>query len=191
MTSSMARTIIEPFRIKSVAPGTNYRTASITAQIHSDDWHTDEADGSGGGRRRQPGFEVGVPRPLVGSALDEAGEPQFEVVEASVEGETSSTLRVGFANPRPALPSSASIPLVSLAATVEETGGTLAGDQTLYYAVSAVGSDESESPLSFLVRASLPAGPSTFGVRLTGLSFAPGTTGFHVYRVNRRLSRIL
>ena len=46
------------------------------------------------------------------------------------------------------------IPLLSLVPTVG-TGGTLAGGQTLYYAVSGEDSAGNESPLSFIVRASI------------------------------------
>jgi hypothetical protein len=175
----------QPFRIKSIAPGMNFRTMTITAQTHNDDWYTDTADGSGSGRRRQAGAEVGLPRPLLGSLLDEEGESQFEITEKAeqtVDGQTSVTLQAGFVTPRQPSATNASIPLVNLSASVSDTGGTLAGDQTLYYALSALAADESESPLSFLVRATIPAGSSTNSVQLTGLSFAPGTSGFHVYR---------
>jgi hypothetical protein len=175
----------QPFRIKSIAPGMNFRTMTITAQAHDDAWYTDTADGSGSGRRRQAGAEVGLPRPLLGNVLDEEGESQFEITEKTeqgIDGQLSVTLQAGFVTPRRPSATSAGIPLVNLSATVSDTGGTLAGDQTLYYALSAVAADESESPLSFLVRATIPAGSSTNSVQLTGLGFAPGTSGFHVYR---------
>ncbi len=175
----------QPFRIKSIAPGMNHRTMTITAQVHSDDWYTDTADGSGSGRRRQAGSEVGLPRPLLGSLLDEEGESQFEITERTeqaADGQMSVALQAGFVTPRQPSATNIDIPLVNLSATVSDTGGTLAGDQTLYYAVSALATDESESPLSFLVRATIPEGSSTNSVQLTGLSFAPETSGLHVYR---------
>src|SRR5262249_49150202 len=61
-------------------------------------------------------------------------------------------------------------------------GGSLLGDQTLYYAISAVDAVGGESALSFIVRATIPSGTNTNSVILTGLSFAPGTMSFHVYR---------
>lgn len=70
---------------------------------------------------------------------------------------------------------------MSLAAVIGD-GGTLAGGQILYYAVSALDSAGSESVLSFVVLASIPPGSSTNRVTLTGLSFATGTQGFNVYR---------
>ncbi|MFB3777232.1 MAG: phage tail protein [Bryobacteraceae bacterium] len=175
----------QPFRIKSIAPGVNYRTVTITAQIHSDEWYTDIADGSGSGRRRQPGFEVGLPRPLMGNTFDEEGEPQFEITETigqGADGQTSVSIQAGFIAPRKPSATDVGIPLVKLAASVSDSGGTLGGDQTLYYALSAVAGDDAESPLSFLVRATIPPGTNTNRVELTELSFAPGTTGFHVYR---------
>ncbi|MCC7176605.1 MAG: hypothetical protein IT159_15535 [Bryobacterales bacterium] len=175
----------QPFRIQSVAPGLNYRTVTISAQIHNDAWYSDEADGTGSGQRRQPASEVGLPRPLLGAVLDENGDDQFEITEKAEEdgdGRVNVRLQVGFSDVRHPASTSLGIPLASLSPTVSAEGGTIRGDQTLYYAVSAVGSGEAESPLSFLVRATIPAGANTNTVRLNGLSFAPGTTGFHVYR---------
>ena len=92
-------------------------------------------------------------------------------------------LSVAFTPPGTLTPSLANIPLVSLSPTIETTGGTLAGGQTLYYAVSATDANGAESGLSFAVRAKIPAGTNTNAVSLTGLSFSPGNTaGFSVYR---------
>jgi hypothetical protein len=176
----------QPFRIKSITPGLNYRTALITGQIHSDGWYTDVIGGWGNsGVGRQPGFEVGLPRPLLGNVLDENGEPQFEIQERADEtadGQMNVWLTVGFVAPAQPTSMGGSIPILDLSPTIFDTGGTLDGDQTLYYAVSAVGADGSESALAFLVRATIPPGTNTNSVQLTSLSFAPGTSGFHVYR---------
>jgi len=40
----------QPFRVTRIAPGPNYRTSALTAQIHDDDWYL--AGGQGGGWRR-------------------------------------------------------------------------------------------------------------------------------------------
>lgn len=186
----------QPFRILRIAPGPNYRTALIIAQIHHDEWYGDDADvtGSRGGRRQQ-GAGVGLPRPLGGSVLDAEGNPRFEITEKyteSTDGRTEISLEVGFRAPAQPAAASVGIPIVSLAAQISTTGGTLTGDQTLYYAVSAVDSGGAESGLSFLVRAAIPAGTNTNSVTLTGLSFSGGTSAFHVYRGTRpnQLARI-
>ena len=176
----------QPFRIKSIAPGLNYRSARITAQIHSDVRYSDTVvsyGGTGGGR--QPGFEIGVPRPLIGDVLDEYGEPQFgieERIEVQADGKVAVQLSAGFIVPGRPKSTGLGIPRIGLSPEIVQGGGTLAGDQTLYYAVSAVSADGAESRLSFLVRATIPAGASTNGVRLTDLSFSSGTASFHVYR---------
>lgn len=177
----------QPFRMLRVSPGLNYRTAMVTAQIHQDEWYADDnAAGLGGtGGRRQPAAGLGWPRPLAGAVTDEYGEPQFAITEetaAGADGSTQVRLSVGFVAPAEPTTTGVGIPLVSLAANIQTTGGTLAGDQTLYYAVSAVDGEGGESPLSFVVRGTIPAGTNTNKVTLKGLSFSSDTAGFKVYR---------
>jgi hypothetical protein len=183
----------QPFRVLKVAPATNHRTATITAQIHDDAWYADSngqatsADGVG----PQGGVGVGTPRPLVGGSLDEDGADVFGIAErlaTSSDASVQTELDVTFAPPGSGGHGPAS-PLVSLSAQVD-AGGTLPGGQALYYAVSAVDSDGNEGALSFIVTAMLHNDAST--VTLKGLSFAPGTATFHAYRGNTpaRLLRI-
>jgi hypothetical protein len=124
---------------------------------------------------------VGVPRPLAGSTVDANGVAQFGVTEttwSTTDGTDETQLAVAFVAPAPVAAGGPGIPLVSLAATVG-TGGTLSGGQNYYYAVSGCDAG-GESALSFTVRATVAADGSS--VTLTGLSFAPGTSAFHVYR---------
>ena len=175
----------QPFRILRMAPGVNYRTVLITAQWHDDGWYTSGGAGAAGGRRTGAG-ETGLPRPLVGSVLDGNGIEQFGITETVVplsDGGFQVKLNSAFTVPSALTPSLANIPLVSLTPTTATTGGTLAGGQTLYYAVSATDSNGAETGLSFSVRAKIPAGTNTNAVSLTGLSFSPANTaGFSVYR---------
>ena len=173
----------QPFRVIRLAPGRNFHTLRITAQWHVDSWYT--ATGFGGGGRRQELSELGIPRPLVGSAIDANGINQFgitEFVTPQSDGGFSVKLTTEYEPPARPAPGNAAIPLVSLSPQLSTTGGTLAGGQTLYYAVSALDADGVESGLSFIVRAKLPPGTNTNTVSLTGLSFSPATTAFHVYR---------
>ncbi len=62
------------------------------------------------------------------------------------------------------------------------SGGTLAGGQTLYYALSAVDTNGNETALSFVVTANIPSGTQTNEVTLSGLSFSSATASFNVYR---------
>jgi hypothetical protein len=62
------------------------------------------------------------------------------------------------------------------------TGGSLSGGETFYYAISAVDENGAESPLSFTIRAKIPAGTNTNRVILTGLSFSASTANCRVYR---------
>ncbi len=174
------------FRVVKISPSTNYRTATVYAQIHDDGWYSDDG-GVGGRRRRRGGAEIGIPRPLSGKVLDEEGNAQLEVIETALDesdGGAKVLLTVEFTPPARASASRAAIPMLSLSALVDTSGGSLAGGQSLYYAISGLDSDGAESELSFAVRASLPASSSTNSVRLQGLSFDADTVGFAVYRGN-------
>jgi hypothetical protein len=174
----------QPFRIVRLAPSTNFRTAAITAQIHDDAWYeTDGAGGSGSGR--QPGFEVGLPRPLLGTIIDAEGNAQFDISETTVsttDGTTSVQLTAGFVTPNKALAPGSGIPLVGLNAQIATTGGTLPGGLNYYYGVSGSDTTGAESGLSFLVKAQISAGTQTNAVTLPTLSFPPSAATFNVYR---------
>lgn len=171
----------QPFRVISVSPSLNYSSSAIVAQVHDDSWY---AGGSGStsliGGGRQPAFEIGAPRPLLGTKLNDDGSTDFEIAETAL-GDDVVSLSVSYtapAKPSQAAPSAA---LLSLTPEILTTGGSLSGGQSYYYAVSSV-SDGNESALSFTVRADLPASSDSNVVKLNGLSFAPGATEFHVYR---------
>ncbi len=102
---------------------------------------TRAAGALGTGTRRQPGSGVGLPRPLVGSVLDAHGIEQFGITEStseSTDGSFTVTLSAEFVPPAHGSASSVGIPLLSLNAAINTTGGTIKGGQTLYYAISAV-----------------------------------------------------
>ncbi len=174
----------EPFRVVRVAPGVNYRTVVITAQYHDDSWYTGDGTGNHSGRR-QPAFGLGIPRPLLGETLDANGHPQFSVKETakqSADGSYLVALKAGFAAPAKPVKSGLAIPMLSLSPSIVQTGGALKGGQILYHAVSGADSDGNEGPLSFTVRANIPAGSDTNCVRLEDLSFSGTTSSFNVYR---------
>jgi len=94
----------QPFRVIKISPSTNYRTATITAQIHDDQWYADTngqvPGGTGAGRRSGAG--VRIPRPLIGSELNDHGEAEFGVEEkaaAASDGTTDTSVAVSFSCP--------------------------------------------------------------------------------------------
>jgi hypothetical protein len=173
-----------PFRITKLSPGINFITAMITAQIHDDAWYTvvnSDAAGSG----RQAASDVGLPRPLVGSQLDSYGVEQFGIAETSTEstdGSITENLSVSFAVPAKPATSAAGIPLMGLNAQVNNSGGAIAGGQTLYYGISAVDANGAEGGLSFIATVNVPAGTNTNQVTLVSLSFSSTASLFDVYR---------
>jgi hypothetical protein len=172
------------FRVLKIAPGVNHRITTITAQIHDDSWYADsngQPDSATGGRR-QSTAGIGVPRPLLGSEVDDNGDVQFGVEEsaAMASGDTDATnVKATFLAPAVAAAAGPGIPLLSLAARVD-TGGLLPAGRVYYYGVAGVDDAGQEGGVSFLVRAAITTAGSK--VTLTGLSFAPGTATFRVYR---------
>jgi len=174
----------QPFRVLKISPATNYRTATITAQINDDAWYADSNGQvtSAAGALQQNNSGVGLPKPLMGSVLDTNGNIQFGVEETAIrnsDGTVETSVTVSFIAPAVAAGAGPGVPLLSFAPTIG-TGGTLNGGQTLYYAVSAKDSAGREGGLSFLVRATVVSDGSS--VTLSGLSFQPGTSAFEVYR---------
>ncbi|MGD0136295.1 MAG: phage tail protein, partial [Bryobacteraceae bacterium] len=182
----------QPFRITKLSPGVNFITAVISAQIHDDSWYTIvNTDAAGPGR--QTNFEIGLPRPLVGSVLDGDGVEQFGITESSTtstDGSVTENLTVSFAVPAKPEASAAGIPLMGLNAQLNTSGGTLTGGQTLYYGISAVDAEGVEGGLSFIAMANVPAGTNTNQVTLISLSFSSAAISFNVYR-GRNPSQIL
>jgi hypothetical protein len=174
------------FRIVRMSPGLNYDSIGIVAQIHNDEWYVGGGGESGViGGGRQPVIDAALPRPLVGTALDDEGYSIFDIEEKPIEtadGSYEVELSVSFATPARPSKNAPSVPLMSLAPQVSQSGGTLKGGRNYYYAVSAMGADSEESPLSFVARATAIAGSDTYRVTLHDLSFAPGTASFNVYR---------
>jgi hypothetical protein len=174
----------QPFRITKLSPGVNFITVVITAQIHDDAWYTIVNSDAGSSGFHSPS-EVGLPRPLVGSLLDSNGVEQFGISESSTEstdGSITESLSVSFSVPAKPAASSAGIPLMGLNAQVNNSGGTLAGGQGLYYGISAVDTNGAEGGLSFIATVNVPAGDNTNEVTLVSLSFSPAAVSFDVYR---------
>ena len=170
----------QAFRVLNISPTTNYRTSTITAQIHDDAWYGDsngQVDGAGGGRQSTIG--IGTPRPLIGSLVDANGEIQFGIEQTVSSDGTDTGLSVSFTLPTAIGTTQPGIPLLNLLATMS-AGGTLKGGEVLYYGISGVDSAGNEGPLSFIVQAVIHADQSS--VTISGLSFAPGTSSFNVYR---------
>ena len=174
----------QPFRVLKISPATNYRTTTILAQVHDDAWYADtngqptSANGPGSGT----GAGIGTPRPLMGSAVDANGNPEFGVVESDTtasDGSVQVAVSMSFVPPATMSAAGPGKPLVNYVPQIV-AGGTLTAGQTVYYAFAAVDSAGNEGPLSFIVPATVTAEHGA--VALSGLSFPSGAAGFNVYR---------
>ncbi len=178
-----------PFRVLKLSPSLNYQTVEVFAQIHNDEWYSDDpAILMGAGR--QPGSQTSIPRPLIGlvERLDQNGKFEtfdFSVAEeisASTDGTALDRLTIGFAQPTKPSTKSKSVPLVSLSPEIEDLNGNLVGGDNYYYAITSTGGDGFEGPLSFTVSASIPAGTNTNMVAIGGISLPSDTLAINLYR---------
>ncbi|MGA8026575.1 MAG: phage tail protein [Bryobacteraceae bacterium] len=178
-----------PLRVTKLSPSLNYQLVTILAQVHDDDWYSDDPAVLGGAGR-QPWTGVQTPRPLIGLIAhnDTSGRLEYfdfsvqENIYAQNDGTATDTLTVGFSQPAKPTANSPNLPLLSLSPEYQATGGTLVGGSNLYYSVSAVDAAGAEGCLSFTVPAVVPTGPNTNSVSITGLSFPSTATAFNVYR---------
>jgi hypothetical protein len=178
-----------PFRVVKLSPSLNYELVTVLAQIHDDDWYSDNpAVIAGAGR--QPGSYTQTPLPLIGvtSHNDANGVFEFfdfgvtETLQALSDGTAIDTVSVEFAVPTKPASNAPSVPLLSLSPAYSNTGGTLPAGASYYYAVSAVDAAGLEGPLSFTVAASVPVGTNTNKVVIQGLSFPVSAASYNVYR---------
>lgn len=172
------------YRVLRLTPAVNFERVRIAAQRHEDAWYAlaggDPEDAQG--RGNEPGGGLGTPRPLSGTVVRADGGQDFGVTESEEGVGAFVELTVKFSPPRRPVLTGLTAPVVGLAAALHTGGGTLAAGSTYYYAVSAVNENGDESGLSFVVRATVPAGASTYSVELQGLRFAPGSERMRVYR---------
>ncbi len=178
-----------PLRVTKVAPSLNYQLVTILAQIHNDDWYSDsiailEAAG------RQPSSQIQIPRPLLGVVprVEGGGVTELfdfaiqEEIQANQDGSATDTIGVSFSEPTKPTARTISLPLLSLAPEVQTSGGSLLGQQVLYYAVTGSDATGSEGTPSFIVRAQIPSGSNSNAVSITELSFPRAVQTFNVYR---------
>ena len=113
----------QPFRVLKISPATNYRTSTITAQIHDDAWYADTngqsdlgAGAGAAGQRRRRHAEAAA-----GKRGGRNGNIQFGVAETdttSSDGTVEASVIVSFVAPAPADGAGPGMPLVSLAPTI-------------------------------------------------------------------------
>jgi hypothetical protein len=171
-----------PFRVVKLSPSMNYQLVTVLAQIHDDAWYSDNPAVLGGAGR-QPAFQVGTPRPLIGLVPhhDANGNLEFfdfqvqESLQVQQGGAATAILAVGFSQPTKPNANSPHVPLVGLS-----PAGSLSSGTPVYYAVSAVDAGGNEGPLSFTIPAVISPGSSS--VTLTSLSFPISAATFNVYR---------
>ncbi len=178
-----------PFRVVKLSPSMNYQLVTVLAQVHDDDWYSDNPAVLGGAGR-QPGTQVQTPRPLIGTTvhLDVNGGFEYfdfgiqDLIQAGTDGAATDILTVSFAQPTKPNPNSPNLPLLSLSPEYSASGGTIPGGTSLYYAVTAVDSAGNEGALSFTVPAIVPEGSLSNSVSITGLSFPSSAASYNVYR---------
>ena len=180
----------QPFRVLKLSPSLNYELVTILAQIHNDEWYSDNATLLGG-VGRQPSSSIKVPLPLIGEVAhyDQNNNLEFfdfnvsDSVVSQKDGSAIDGISVGFSVPQKPTANSMYLPLVGLSPDYATSGGTIASGAQLYYAVSSTDGNGSPSPLSFTIPAVVPSsGTATNSLTLKNLSFPSSAVSFTVYR---------
>jgi hypothetical protein len=177
------------FRVVKLSPALNYELVTVLAQVHDDDWYSDNPTvlrNAG----RQPAAGTQTPRPLIGLTPHDGPGGTFELfdfkisenIQSQTDGTATDILTAAFCQPSVPNPNSPNLPLVSLSPQFSTTGGSLSGGTNMYYAVSAMDAAGNEGALSFTVPAAIPTGTNTNTVTIIGLSFPSVGTSFNVYR---------
>lgn len=185
ITVTYAKEFLErvPFRVVKLSPSMNYQTVTILAQLHNDDWYSDNpAVLAGAGR--QPGSNSQMPRPLLGSVANADGTTDFGVAgntQTLSDGTALETLTISFTQPTKPSASSPHLPLVSLASQCSSVqGGSLTAGTSYYYAVSAVDVNGNEGGLSATIPVVIPQRMNA--ATITGLSLPKTASSFNIYR---------
>lgn len=171
-------------RVLGVSVGSNHATVSLICREHGEQWY-EQFEAGGETPDRGGGVESGggTPRVLAGRILKADGRTELEVEENNGDAAAGQVeLTVRFTPPPRGAASRLSVPLVDIAPRVITSGGSLTGGRSVYYALTAVDEAGAETPLSFFVRADLPAELSSAAVEITGISAPSGATAVRVYR---------
>lgn len=169
------------FRVLKVTAGLNFESARITAQRHEDGWY-EQAAGESFAGAMEGLRNGGVPFSIAGRRMSAGAGEEFETEETGAAGEGGVEIAVRFTPPeKPAL-AGPRPPVVGLVPEIESGAGSLPGGRTLYYALTAVSADGSESASSFVIEARLPAGVDGYAVGLKGIRLDPLAAGMRVYR---------
>lgn len=178
-----------PFRVVKLSPSMNYELVTVLAQIHDDDWYSDNPAVLGGAGR-QPSSQVQTPRPLIGlvphkrSATGALEFFDFSLAQTVMtqNGNAAEIVTVGFSQPTKPSANSPNLPMLSLSPKVATDAGGLPAGVNYYYAISVLDRAGNEGPLSFTVLAETGTETNTNSVSIQGLSFPPAATHFNVYR---------
>lgn len=180
-------------RVERIQPETNFEKARLICSWHSDDWYLDSWGQATEGRHSQnsrnrlarPSF-AWMPAevwPEAGDALYPYTAKGFAISQRYDAGAGTPVARIRVAGNRvvnvtAAKPLPPSVPLQGITAN---TGGAIAGDQTVYFALAAKNSDGLQSGLSRIVPVYVPAGTSSNMAGLDDIEWDAGSVGFILY----------
>lgn len=171
----------ETFRILSLTLGTNYSTVKIVAQVHRDSWYDLSLNSNHGDADSTSGVFGGIPRPLPRLtaetiSLYQTDETALELTDGSVGLQLTQQL------PLPRKPTTDVLQRPRLSKSYELTpGGGLSGGRTLYYAIAAKGTGDSESEISSIVPVHLPDA-SSWTITLKGIHLPDKAQSYYLYR---------
>ncbi len=183
-------------RVREISANSNYHRMTVTVDWHNDVWYTD-AFGQGKEPLSRELARDRLPRPswpwqpneVAPDALDPLYDASrlFFGVETIYQDAADATgtvlLRVTGKLPVND-PANIERPLVPDQAQSSSTGGTIAGDQTVYIVVTAkeaTGADYKQSQASQVMSVVIPAGTNTNTIDIVGITWPSSSAGYVVY----------
>lgn len=182
------------FRIRSIAPDSNYEKAKIAVTWHEDSWYytaygqqpASEFQPDALARTQRPPYPWGpaYTHPTTGDPVFDRSDKNFLMQAIYDPGADSSfKARIAVTGFRPVNQPAASpaAPFVPLQGTTASTGGTIIGGRTYYFQVSAKDSGGKVSAMSTLVLVGVPAGTNTNTVTVNGIQWGAGSVGYVIW----------
>lgn len=181
-------------RVEAIKPATNYEHMTVTVRWHEDFWYTDKygqtqtppASGPGTQLALRPPYnwDPDSETPMTSDTLFPVTDLGFSISQNygfAADGTAIAQLLITGAPICNRVETAVKPPIMASQGTTGPTTGSIAGNQTLYMAISALGADAMWTPLSQPCLVVVPAGTNTNFISTPTITWDPNTKGYAVF----------